>query len=66
MTENEKRNRAINVRIDLLTEEEQDILSAEIKKAKKSIAPKARGTIVEGDLKSLPSKDSLSLDEGDE
>jgi hypothetical protein len=65
MTKESERDRAINVRIDGLTETEQEKMSSGIKKLKKQIAPKARGTIVEGDMRSLPAQESLSLDSSD-
>jgi hypothetical protein len=65
MTKKSERNRAINVRIDMLTETEQEEISSEIKKLKKQIAPEARGTIVEGDMKSLPAQELKLLDSSD-
>ncbi|WP_139276645.1 hypothetical protein [Spirulina major] len=62
MTQPEKRDRAIHVRIDRLTESEQEQISSEIKRAKKRIAPDSRGTIVEGSMQSLPAQNSQSLD----
>ncbi|MFO0173286.1 MAG: hypothetical protein ACK51W_12520 [Aphanizomenon sp.] len=65
MTKNSERNRAITVRIDMLTETEQEEISSGIKKLKKQIAPEARGTIVEGDMKSLPAQELKFLDSSD-
>ena len=65
MTKKSERNRAITVRIDMLTETEQEEISSGIKKLKKQIAPEARGTIVEGDMKSLPAKELKFLDSSD-
>ncbi|BAZ79056.1 MAG: hypothetical protein ACKO9I_00715 [Sphaerospermopsis kisseleviana] len=65
MSNKSDRNRAINVRIDMLTETEQEQLASGIKKLKKQIAPEARGTIVEGNMKSLPAKESKLLDSSD-
>ncbi|NEO84177.1 MAG: hypothetical protein F6J87_07980 [Spirulina sp. SIO3F2] len=65
MSNDEKRDRVINVRVDCLTQDEQMRLSSEIKKAKNTIAPDSRGTIVEGDMKSLPSQVPLPI-EGEE
>ena len=62
MTKKSERNRAITVRIDMLTETEQEEISSGIKKLKKQIAPEARGTIVEGDMKSLPAQELKFLD----
>ncbi|MBD2390297.1 hypothetical protein RI030_09045 [Aphanizomenon flos-aquae NRERC-008] len=65
MTKNSERNRAITVRIDMLTETEQEEISSGIKKLKKQIAPEARGTIVERDMKSLPAQELKFLDSSD-
>jgi len=65
MNKKSERNKAINVRIDMLTETEQEEISSGIKKLKKRIAPEARGTIVEGDMKSLPAQELKSLDSSD-
>ncbi|MDK2411516.1 hypothetical protein QHH11_08555 [Aphanizomenon sp. PH219] len=65
MTKKSERNRAITVRIDMLTETEQEEISSGIKKLKKQIAPEARGTIVEGDMKSLPAQELKFLDSSD-
>ena len=65
MTKKSERNRAITVRIDMLTETEQEGISSGIKKLKKQIAPEARGTIVEGDMKSLPAQELKFLDSSD-
>jgi hypothetical protein len=65
MSNKSDRNRAINVRIDMLAETEQEQLASGIKKLKKQIAPEARGTIVEGNMKSLPAKESKLLDSSD-
>ncbi|MBE9230750.1 hypothetical protein IQ231_03345 [Cuspidothrix issatschenkoi LEGE 03284] len=65
MTKQSERNRAITVRIDMLTETEQEEISSGIKKLKKQIAPEARGTIVEGDMKSLPAQELKFLDSSD-
>lgn len=65
MTKKSERNRAITVRIDMLTETEQEEISSGIKKIKKQIAPEARGTIVEGDMKSLPAQELKFLDSSD-
>ncbi|OBQ31798.1 MAG: hypothetical protein AN485_23150 [Anabaena sp. MDT14b] len=65
MTKKSDRNRVINVRFDLLTETEQEELSSGLKKLKKQIAPEARGTIVEGDMKSLPAQELKFLDSSD-
>ncbi|WP_204106063.1 MULTISPECIES: hypothetical protein [Spirulina sp. CCY15215] len=64
MTDDSKRDKALHARIDNLTSEEQEKMVTAIRQAKKSIAPEARGTIVEGDRKSLPSQDFKAL-EGD-
>ena len=65
MTKKSERNRAITVRIDMLTETEQEEISSGIKKLKKQIAREARGTIVEGDMKSLPAQELKFLDSSD-
>ena len=65
MTKKSERNRAITVRIDMLTETEQEEISSGIKKLKTQIAPEARGTIVEGDMKSLPAQELKFLDSSD-
>jgi hypothetical protein len=49
----------------MLTETEQEEISSGIKKLKKQIAPEARGTIVEGDMKSLPAQELKFLDSSD-
>ena len=46
-------------------ETEQEEISSGIKKLKKQIAPEARGTIVEGDMKSLPAQELKFLDSSD-
>lgn len=66
MAKNPERNRAINVRIDNLTREEQHKLSDSIRNAKREIAPNARGTIVEGSQSQLSSKPMKQLESEDE
>lgn len=66
MVENPKRDRAISVRIDNLTRDEQDKLSDSIRIAKRKIAPDARGTIVEGSQSQLSSKPTKQLEPEDE
>jgi len=66
MAKNTKRDRAINVRIDNLTREEQDKLSDSIRNSKREIAPDARGTIVEGSQSQLSSKPIKQLEPEDE
>ena len=66
MAKNPERDRAISVRIDKLTREEQHQLSDSIKNAKRQIAPDARGTIVEGSQSQLSSKPIKQLDPEDE
>lgn len=61
MSQPEERNKSINARFDGLTSSEQDRLSATIKKAKKEIAPKSRGTIIEGDMNALEGRSQESL-----
>lgn len=65
MSNKSDRNRAISVRIDMLNETQQDKLARGIKNLKKKIAPDARGTIIEGDMKSLPAKEPKLLDASD-
>lgn len=65
MAKNPERDRAINVRIDNLTREEQHKLSDSIRNAKREIAPDARGTIVEGSQKQLSSKPVKQLESED-
>jgi hypothetical protein len=66
MAKNPERDRAISVRIDKLTREEQHKLSDSIRNAKREIAPEARGTIVEGSQSQLSSKPMNQLDPEDE
>jgi hypothetical protein len=66
MAKNPERDRAISVRIDKLTREEQHKLSDSIINAKREIAPDARGTIVEGSQSQLSSKPIKQLDPEDE
>jgi len=66
MAKNPERDRAISVRIDKLTREEQHQLSDSIKNAKRQIAPDARGTIVEGSQSQLSSKPMKQLEPEDE
>lgn len=66
MAKNPERDRAINVRIDNLTREEQHKLSDSIRNSKREIAPDARGTIVEGSQKQLSSKPVKQLESEDE
>jgi hypothetical protein len=66
MAKNPERDRAISVRIDKLTREEQHKLSDSIINAKREIAPDARGTIVEGSQSQLSSKPMNQLDPEDE
>lgn len=66
MAKNPNRDRAINVRIDNLTREEQHQLSDSIRNAKREIAPEGRGTIVEGSQSQLSSKPMKQLEPEDE
>ena len=53
----EKRDKAIILRIDNMTSEEQDLMSNAIKKAKKELtSDKVSATLIEGKSRELPSK----------
>ncbi|MFY4859761.1 hypothetical protein [Aliarcobacter butzleri] len=53
----EKRDRAIILRMDNMTAEEQDLMSSAIKKAKKELtSDKVSATLIEGKSSELPSK----------
>ncbi len=60
---NVPRNQAIWLKIDNLTEREAVEMHAKIIKDKAQIAPEARGTVVKGDARELPSRiqDALKL-----
>jgi len=66
MAKNSNRDRAINVKIDGLTREEQQDLSDAIRNEKRRIAPDARGTIVEGSERQLSSRPIKQLESEDE
>lgn len=57
------RNRGLWVKVDNLTEREESDLLAQIIKDKRKIAPKARATSANGDVKELPDRirDALRL-----
>lgn len=56
-TNEESRDRVIILRIDGMTQEEQNIMHSELVKLKKRLtSDKAKATLVEGNAKELPSK----------
>ncbi len=62
----QKRNRAVIVRVDQMTLEEQDAFVTGVKKLKRDVAPEARATLVEGFQHQLSSQPIQELPEEEE
>lgn len=64
--DNSVRDRAMVIRFDNLTKKEEKKLTGQLIKDKEKIAPDARGTIVKGQQKQLPSQTPKELKSGED
>lgn len=62
----QKRNRAVIVRVDQMTCDEQDAFVTGVKKLKRDVAPDARATLIEGFQHQLSSQPTQQLPDEEE